>query len=273
MNNGPIIESDLHAFVDEALGPERRIEVAHYLANHPEVAQRVQSYRRQRNELRAALAPVAEEPVPPELSLGRMMKARRTSRAARWQTAAAAVLVLGIGGAGGWTLHSVLQPPRAGIGALAQEATDSYAVYAPDRARPVEIMATDRSELVKWASERLSRPVSVPDLSASNYRFIGGRLIATAHGPAVLFMYDDDHGTRLVLLSRDMAIDKNAPMAQHSLGPITGFAWADKGIGYSLVGHISSQLLHSLADEARRQLGSDVQTDTRGLFISDRPTQ
>jgi hypothetical protein len=27
-------------------------------------------------------------------------------------------------------------------------------------------------------------------------------------------------------------------------------AWADKGIGYSLVGRISSQLLHSLADEA-----------------------
>jgi hypothetical protein len=55
-----------------------------------------------------------------------------------------------------------------------------------------------------------------------------------------------------------MAIDKNAPMAQHSHGSITGFAWADKGIGYSLVGHISSRLLHSLADEARRQLGNDV---------------
>ena len=77
-------------------------------------------------------------------------------------------------------------------------------------------------------------------------------------GLAVLFMYDDDHGTRLVLLSRAMAVDKDAPMAQHSRGPIAGFAWADKGIGYSLVGHISSQLLHSLADEARRQLGNDI---------------
>jgi anti-sigma factor RsiW len=257
MNNGPITEGDLHAFVDEALGPERRIEVAGHLANHPELAQRVQSYRRQRGELRAALAPVAEEPIPPELHLARMIKAHRTSRTARWQAAAAAVLILGIGGAGGWTLRSVFQPPRAGIGALAQEATDSYAVFAPDRVRPVEIMATDRSELIQWASQRLSRPVAVPDLSTSGYRFIGGRVIATAHGPAVLFMYDDDHGTRLVLLSRDMAIDKNAPMAQHSRGLITGFAWADKGIGYSLVGHISSQLLHSLADEARRQLGND----------------
>jgi anti-sigma factor RsiW len=258
MNNGPITEGDLHAFVDEVLGPERRIEVAHYLASRPDVSQRVESYRRQRGELRAAFAPVAEEPVPPELDLGRMMEARRASRAAWWPSAAAAVLILGVGGAGGWTLHTVFGPPRAGISALAQEATDSYDVFAPDRVRPVEIRATDRSDLVEWTSQRLSHPVAVPDLSASGYRFMGGRLIATSHGPAVLFMYDDDHGTRLVLLSRAMAIDKNAPMAQHSHGSITGFAWADKGIGYSLVGHISSQLLHSLADEARRQLGNDV---------------
>jgi anti-sigma factor RsiW len=96
MNNGPITEGDLHAFVDEALGPERRMEVASHLANRPELAQRVQSYRRQREELRAALAPVAEEPVPPELDLTRMLKARRRSSTVRWQGAAAAVLILGI---------------------------------------------------------------------------------------------------------------------------------------------------------------------------------
>jgi anti-sigma factor RsiW len=258
MNNGPITEGDLHAFVDEALDQERRIEVTSYLANHPEDAERVQSYRRHRGILRAALAPVAEEPVPPELSLVRMIEARRTSRSMWWPAAAAAVLILGIGAAGGWSLHTLFAPPRAGISALAQEATDSYAVFALDRVRPVEIRAIDRSELVQWAAQRLSHPVAVPDLSASGFQFMGGRLIATSHGPAVLFMYDDDHGTRLVLLSRAMAVDKNAPMAQHSLGPVTGFAWADKGIGYSLVGHISSQLLRSLADEARRQLGNDV---------------
>jgi anti-sigma factor RsiW len=258
MNSGPITENDLHAFIDEALVAERRIEVTHYLADHPDVAQRVQSYRRHRKGLRAALAPVAEEPVPPELSLVRMMEARRTSRSMWWPAAAAAVLILGIGAAGGWSLHTVLAPPRAGISALAQEATDSYAVFAPDRVRPVEIRATDRSDLVQWATQRLSHPVAVPDLSASGFRFMGGRLIATSHGPAVLFMYDDDQGTRLVLLSRAMAVDKNAPMAQHSRGSVTGFAWADKGIGYSLVGHIPSQVLHSLADEARRQLGNDL---------------
>jgi anti-sigma factor RsiW len=87
---------------------------------------------------------------------------------------------------------------------------------------------------------------------------MGGRLVATPHGPAALFMYDDDRGTRLVLLMRPMAVDQDTPMSQHSRGAVTGFAWADKGIGYSLVGPTSNEILHPLADEVRRQIGRAV---------------
>ena len=38
MNHRPITEDDLHAYVDSALEPERRAEVASYLADHPDVA-------------------------------------------------------------------------------------------------------------------------------------------------------------------------------------------------------------------------------------------
>jgi hypothetical protein len=51
----------------------------------------------------------------------------------------------------------------------------------------------------------------VPGLSQSGYRFMGGSVVATAHGAAVLYMYDNDHGTRLVMLTRLMAIDRNTP--------------------------------------------------------------
>jgi anti-sigma factor RsiW len=53
---------------------------------------------------------------------------------------------------------------------------------------------------IAWVSQRFGCSVAVPDLSGSGYRSIGGRLVATAHGPAALAMHDDDHGTRLVLL-------------------------------------------------------------------------
>jgi anti-sigma factor RsiW len=102
-------------------------------------------------------------------------------------------------------LHDVTPSTSAGIAALSQEAAASYAVYAPDCVHPVEVRADNRAVLLEWAAQRLKRPVTIPDLAASGYRFMGGRVVATAHGPAAMFMYDDDKGTRLVLLTRAMA--------------------------------------------------------------------
>jgi anti-sigma factor RsiW len=252
----PITEEDLHCYVDNVLDPARRADVEAYLERFPDVARRIQGYVDQRATLRALLAPVVEEPVPPELSLARLIERQRRPLAFPWRTAAAAVLLVSLGGAGGWFLREFTEPPRTGMAALAADAADSYEVYGPDRTRPVEIRAADSAELVAWVSQRLRRPVMVPDLAGAGYRFMGGRLVATSHGPAGLLMYDDDHGTRLVMLIRPMAIQRNMPMSEHTRGPVAGFAWAGDGIGYSLVGAASPEVLHPLADEARRQIDS-----------------
>lgn len=256
MSGRPITEDDLHALVDGALDPVRRDEVSDYLQRHADVARRVAGYRSQREELRSAFAAVVQEPVPVELNLEHIVERRR--QRPRWPalpTAAAAAVLLGLGMAAGWMSHAQLRPNAAGTAALAEEAVDSYEVHAPDRIRPVELRAKDRDELLRWTSQRLGRPVAAPDLSNSGYRFMGGRLVATPHGPAVLFMYDDDRGTRLVMLSRPMAIDQDTPMELHSRGMLAGYTWANRGIGYSLVGPIAAGALHRIADDVRRQVG------------------
>lgn len=48
MNQRPITEDDLHAYVDQALEPERRAEIASYLDEHPGVASRVAGFANQR---------------------------------------------------------------------------------------------------------------------------------------------------------------------------------------------------------------------------------
>jgi anti-sigma factor RsiW len=91
-------------------------------------------------------------------------------------------------------------------------------------------------------------------LAASGYRLMGGRLVATQHGPAAMFMYDDDHGSRLVVLTRPMSsADQNAPKTPQSQGDVDGFAWADDGQGYSLVGHATPESLRPIANEVRKQ--------------------
>src|SRR5258708_951742 len=62
--NMPITEAALHAFVDGQLTPERQLEIEAALAERPEEAQRVQSYRAQKRELRALFDPVLDEALP-----------------------------------------------------------------------------------------------------------------------------------------------------------------------------------------------------------------
>jgi len=256
----PILEEDLHAFVDDALDASRRREVQAYLDLHPDAARDVAAHAAHRQELRALLAPISDEPVPPALNLQRLVGERRARERRPWGMAAAVLLALGVGGGAGWSLRGGRPSADAGIVAVAREATASYDVYASDLQRPVEMGPTQRAELVSWVSARLGRQVAVPDLAASGYRFIGGRLVATDHGPAGLFMYDDPKGTRLALLVRPMAVEKNTPMMEHIDGRFAGYAWADQGLGYGVVGTRQAGSLHALADEVRRQIGVDLKS-------------
>jgi len=249
----PILEEDLHAYVDHCLDAARRREVQHYLDHHPEAAAQVAGFAAQRQGLRSALAGIADEPVPPRLNLQRMFEERRTPRPWPWSMAAAVVLALGAGGLGGWSVRGVWPDGHGGIAALAREATSSYAVYAADPLRPVEMGPERQTELVSWVSARLKRAVSVPDLSRSGFRYIGGRLVSTEHGPAGMFFYDDANGTRLAMVVRPMAIEHDTPMLKQHTGNIAGFTWAAHGLGYSVVGTERADALHPLADEVRRQ--------------------
>jgi len=256
----PILEDDLHAYVDGVLDATRRAEVQAYLDSHADSAARVAAYIRQKAALQAALAGVAQEPIPPELSLRHLVEGRRPRHAVPWRMAVAAVVLLAIGAAGGWSMRGPVSGAliQSGIMGLAQEAAYTYDVYSTDQSHPVEFKAADKTQLVEWISSRLQRSIAVPDLSASGYRFMGGRLVATPHGPAGLLMYDNDQGVRLAMLVRPMTVDKTARMTEHSAGAVNGYAWAEKGVGYSLVGVASADTLHPLANEIRHQMEQKV---------------
>lgn len=254
----PITEDDLHAFVDGLLDESRRTDVVDYLEAHPETADRIDAYRAQRLALKVALDPVTSEVVPTRLNLAHMIEARRRPRSFSWNMAAAAVLLILAGGAGGWMLHSVYQPESEGVLALAREASDSYKTYASDQIRPVELRARDTGQLIDWATERMGRKPVLPDLSRSGYRLMGGRIVSTPHGAALMVMYDNDRGTRLVMLTRPMAVDQDKPMTPLLMDNSNGWSWAVNGMGYSLVGRLPSDALHPLADDIRTQVASNA---------------
>jgi anti-sigma factor RsiW len=250
----PVTEDDLQSYVDNALDTIRRSEVEAWLADNPEAARRVDGFIAQRALLRGVLGPIAEEEVPERLRpIAVMARLPGPSSRRPLLQAAAAVLLLLAGGAAGWFGHDMTE--RSGTGAsITQEALASLDVYGSDAVRPVEISATNRADLLKWLSKRLGQPISAPDLSASGYTFLGGRLVATQHGPAGLFLYDNGAGGRIAMLVRPMGGPKDMPMTEHQDGRLAGYVWAQNGLGYSVVGATSPDVLHPLANEARRQM-------------------
>jgi anti-sigma factor RsiW len=249
----PVSEEDLHAYVDKLLEPERQAEIAAYLENHPDAARRVAAYSAQRKLLRNALASVADEPLPPQLNLWRIVENRNRRRFSPVGWALAAMLQIGAGGVCGWIAQSVTQSAPAELAVLAQEAASCFEVYAQDRVRPVELHVSEIEQLVPWLSSRLQQTLKVPDLTTAGYRLLGGRLVATLNGPAAMFMYDDDRGDRLVVLTRQLAMYRGASMTPHWKGEVAAFAWADHGMGYSLVGPSALDSLRLIAKEVRKQ--------------------
>ena len=62
--DGPIVEDDLQAYVDGRLSDARRAAVESYLAQNPDVRERVALDIRQRNALRGQLESKLTEPNP-----------------------------------------------------------------------------------------------------------------------------------------------------------------------------------------------------------------
>lgn len=256
--NGPerlISEDDLHAYVDGYLAPARRAIVERYLQRNPATAERVAAYATQRDWLRAAFSGRAAEPIPMELNLDLLVEEHlKVRHPATWRIAAAIVLALGAGGAGGWLASSFRPAELTGIDALEHEAAASHIVYAEDRRHPIELGAGQREDLSQWLSHRLNHRVSPPDLAAVGYRFIGGRLVATEHGAAALFLYDNERGDRLSIFVRPMEAEETTPILELDVGDLVGCAWIDKGLGYTLIGKDPYKELVRMSELVRKQI-------------------
>jgi len=250
-----VTEAELHAHVDGRLPPERDAFVSTWLAARPEEAARLLAYRAQRDALRAALDPIIDEPLPPSLDLRLREVPRRRSvawpRTAIAASVAASLLVLG--GAGGWMVRGWSAPSGVGTAALAREAAASYAVYASDTVHPVEIAASQRGVLDGWFSARLSRPVKAPDLRSAGLELIGGRLVASEHGPAGLYLYRYADGARVAVYVRPMQVDRTDRMIPRKEGGVRGWTWADDGMGFGIFSGDGGDTLHGVADLVRAQ--------------------
>ncbi|MEP7298125.1 MAG: anti-sigma factor [Burkholderiales bacterium] len=267
----PITEAELHAFVDGQLTPERHREIDAHLAQRPEEAQRVQTYREQKYALRALFDPVLDEPVPQRVLRAAQPRARWSAQ--RW---AAGIAIALISGAAGWTLHGAWRPaPSESMAAapFAKRAAIAHAVYTPEQRRPVEVDAAHEEQLVTWLSKRMGAPMKPPHLQALGYELEGGRLLPGGRGPVAQFMYRDTTGQRLTLYVSN-EVGELSPAASGARagngetafrftreGRLNVFYWVEGRFGYAISADADKPVLADVSNEVYRQLAKGATVD------------
>jgi anti-sigma factor RsiW len=255
VNEAPISEADLQAYVDARLEPERRAAVEAWLAQRPEEAERIAAYRRLAQEVRAAYDALAAEPAPPHLAqaLGRRWWPRRAAIAAAWL-----VLGIAIGVAASWELRPgrIVAQAQPDTTAIARRAAIAHATYSPEVRHPVEVSADEEQHLVAWLSKRLNVKLRIPKLDEGGMALVGGRLLPGESGPVAQFMYQSQNGRRVTLYVRTEASRNRETAFRYARENNIGvFYWIDREMGYALASaDLSRDEMLRLANLVYKQL-------------------
>ena len=259
----PIDRDDLHAYVDGRLAPEAQLRVEGRLAQHPEDAAAVHAYRLQNSELRETFAPVLDEPLPPNLQAAiaagtathpEPAPSFRSGPARLSWAAAASVMLLLAGGAGGWLLHGWSGAPGGNGGSFAEQALGAHRVFVSEVRHPVEVGAEQEAHLVAWLSKRLGTKLRAPELRAAGFELVGGRLLAEGARPAAQMMYEDAGGRRLTVYLRAIEGAEQTAFRFVEEAGVSAFYWIDEDYAYALVAPLEREPLLRIAHQIYRDL-------------------
>lgn len=231
----PPDEYELHAYVDGHLDTARRAEIEAWLARHPDKLADIQAWQRDAQQLRAALAGEVAAMPAPELDPARVRTGLARRRNTRYAMAAAVLLSIGVGGLGGWQAREWSQstaPALASVAPMA-DAIEAHRLFAvrhdlqPDRAA---------GDLQPWLDANFREPMRLPDLSASGFKQVGGRLLATDQGAAALIVYEDTVGNAISFYIRPPGPQRHLlPRGDRRDGELLAQYWSSGGYNYAMV--------------------------------------
>ncbi len=269
----PFDDTELHAYVDGQLTPDRVAVVEDAIATDAATAARVRELRSLNAALRDALDPVLVEPIPEHLLVAATPPRAGTTAVRRWFVpafAAAATLAVGLGL--GWMARGALIEDSGTPTTFARQVAFTHAIYAADARRPVEVWANEEKSLVTWLTKRIGHQVHAPDLNALGYALVGGRLVAGNEKPTALFMYENADKERLTLQVRKDTQHIGAARGgsgdtafRYAVESGVGvFYWVDDDCGYALTGKLDRAQLLALARVVYGQLAALDATTSRG---------
>ncbi|RWM96212.1 MAG: anti-sigma factor [Mesorhizobium sp.] len=250
----PVTDADLDAYVDDQLDVARRIEVEAFLSARPEVAARVMSDLRTRDELRVALAGPGAMARPATTDAARRLErvlARDRAFSVLRRAAAAAVLV-----AAGWLANGVFgpiavskvvastQPP-----AYVEEAVSAHRTTLVRETMPSQAEAPNYNADEIRAATAIVMP-SLPD----DWRIRDVQIYPSRFGPSVeMALETKDLGLVSLFAIRPGTFDVVKPTVA-PLGDISSAYFQIGEVAYAVVGQGDAGDLDRAAEKLARTL-------------------
>lgn len=232
----------LSAFLDGELPEDEALEIEHALEGDPALQAELEALMAVDSAVKDAFDEMLGDPVP--FGMAAAIQTAPTSTSANtapassrrgWMAAAAAVVALAIGGAGGY-LTGISQSPQvaAAPGWLADIA-DYHRVYAGQTRHLVEVPADEADHIETWLTATVGADVRIPDLTQHGLTFQGGRLLVAAGKPVAQLMYTDAdmRVVALCLIQNDTPQDG---FANRQIGAFEMVTWGGAGANFVIVG-------------------------------------
>lgn len=226
-------EAAIHAYVDGRLDSASAARVEAWLGRHPERAREARAWQHDAQQLRAALGKLPTSPSPTRLDPAAVGAHRRERARIRFASAASLVLVLCLGGIGGWEAR---QLSTARASAPMADAVQAYRMFVIDHDTPLDVTQRHAGELRAWLCRHFQTAAALPNLAASGFTPVGGRLIPTDSGPAAMVVYRNGHGDVVSLYMRSPS--PHTGLVTRGLrrdGQLAAAYWSDDGYNYALV--------------------------------------
>jgi len=250
----PVTEADLHAFVDDQLPAERRLDVEDHLARHPEIAARVMADLRGRDTLRLAI-----ERTPLPRPKERVLEAaRRLERGLVWrrtglklQRAAAIAMLVGIG----WFAHA-----QIGLSITETEASPQPPAFVED-ARHAHQTALVRARMISQPevpdydpAEILAETgIQMPEMPR-DWRVVDTQVFPTRDGHSIEMTVDAGEIGRITLFAARVGSFAVIAPTMTRFDDIRAVYWQTGPLAYALTGSGTERAIERAAVRLSQKL-------------------
>lgn len=249
-SNDPVIEADLHAYVDDQLDVGRRIEVEAYLSENPAIAAKVMADLRVRDELRLALAGMPAVVRQETRDAARVLESafNRPRTIDVMRRAAAVVLLVGAG----WIAHGWIAPGSIGevVASVPPPQFVEEAVRAHQTAELREKMSS-QSETSRFdpAEIRSATAIVLPAMP-DDWTVRDAQIFPSTYGPSVELEVEPQFGERLSLFAVRPGNFAVQQVLLKQEGQTNAAYWQIGEVAYALISE--TQNPDRLAEQARK---------------------